>query len=89
MRPERSTNLMAGINSGFQQMQQIPEPDTAMRRVRARAAAADRARAPARSPTHPRPHRYALNLIIATDGMPTPCSGTSARGRDGYLLSRR
>lgn len=59
MRPERSTNLMAGINSGFQQMQQIPEPDTAM-------------------------HEYALNLIIATDGIPSP-QWHPARGRDGYL----
>ena len=53
MRPERSTNLMAGINSGFQQMQQIPEPDTAMHEC-ARAAAA-RPRPRARPLTHPPP----------------------------------
>ena len=82
MRPERSTNLMAGINSGFQQMQQIPEPDTAMHEC-ARAAARPRPRARPLT-SHPRPHRYALNLIIATDGMPSP-QWHPARGRDGYL----
>ena len=85
MRPERSTNLMAGINSGFQQMQQIPEPDTAMHECARRRRPTAPARPPAHPPT-PAPTGTPLNPIIATDGMPSP-QWHPARGRDGYRLS--
>ena len=76
MRPERSTNLMAGINSGFQQMQQIPEPDTAMHEC-ARAAARPRPRA--RPLTHPTP--APTGTLSTSSSPPTACRARSGTRR--------
>lgn len=59
MRPERSTNLMAGMTSGFSQFEKF---------------AADHSEDLS---------KYALNLVITTDGMPSS-QWHPARGRDGY-----
>mmetsp|Transcript_20743 Transcript_20743/g.52888 ORF Transcript_20743/g.52888 Transcript_20743/m.52888 type:complete len:634 (+) Transcript_20743:353-2254(+) len=59
MRPERSTNLMAGITSGFGQFEKFKDIV---------AAELD---------------KYALSLVITTDGMPS-AQWHPARGRDGY-----
>ena len=60
MRPERSTNLMAGIVTGVEMMRKAPVPDATL-------------------------GGHALNLIICTDGMPSP-QWHPARGRDGCAL---
>ena len=77
MRPERSTNLMAGINSGFQQMQQIPEPDTAMHEC-ARAAARPRPRA--RPLTH-QPTPAPTGTPSTSSSPPTACRAHSGTRR--------
>ena len=59
MRPERSTNLMAGINSGFGQFKKFLD------------VAGDHL------------DKYALSLVITTDGMPS-AQWHPARGASGY-----
>eukprot|EP00321_Phaeocystis_globosa_P018176 CAMPEP_0118827916 /NCGR_PEP_ID=MMETSP1162-20130426/15620_1 /TAXON_ID=33656 /ORGANISM="Phaeocystis Sp, Strain CCMP2710" /LENGTH=567 /DNA_ID=CAMNT_0006758793 /DNA_START=50 /DNA_END=1749 /DNA_ORIENTATION=+ len=58
MRPERSTNLMAGLVSGFDMMKKVPGSNDDLQAL-------------------------SLNLIVCTDGMPSP-QWHPARGRDGY-----
>jgi hypothetical protein len=60
MRPERSTNLMAGINSGFGQFKKFLD-----------VAGSDNL------------DKYALSLVITTDGMPS-AQWHPARGASGY-----
>ena len=60
MRPERSTNLMAGINSGFGQFKKFLD-----------VAGSDHL------------DKYALSLVITTDGMPS-AQWHPARGASGY-----
>eukprot|EP00965_Chrysotila_dentata_P194615 6176474-Pleurochrysis_carterae.AAC.2 len=60
LRPDRRTNLMAGLNTGFKQLLALPVDDADL-------------------------HRYALDMIVTTDGMPS-AEFNPARGRDGYAL---
>ena len=92
MRPERSTNLMAGLTTGFDQMGKLPVPSEARPAVRTRGrrdgprptqdAARNTPRPPrAHSPPQTLPE-YAVNLIVTTDGMPSS-QWSPPRGRLG------